>query len=442
MLMQLQEALDFILGWPVVIYVLGLSIVCTFVIQWAQVRYFFTAWQIALMPSDQKKDAKADMTPLQAFINTLSSNLGNGSIAGVATALCLGGPGAPVWILIVGFFLMAVRFVEIYLSLYFSMDKNKKSTFGGPMRYLHDVPFGSYLAYIYALFGLSYGLLIGNAAQTNSIALSLHKTWHIDPLITAVLFTLFVAYVMVGGAQRITKMNEAIVPVKVVVFFAASIALLGYHYAAIIPALVFMSKAAFSGTAIFGGFAGFTVIQAMRFGVSRVTFATESGVGTAAILFGSTGSKEPVKDAILGMLSTFISSLVCFLIGLCIVASGVWDNGLTSTPLTISAFETVFGVCAGWIVSFLSISFGAGVLVAYGYVTRETWRYVMNDRYPLLFVILFCTMAFFGAVANVEAIWLAGEVANAGMLFINMFGLAYLLPVVYSAVCAYKQKKR
>ena len=120
----------------------------------------------------------------------------------------------------------------------------------------------------------------------------------------------------------------------------------------------------------------------------------------------------------------------------------MWDNGLTSTPLTISAFETVFGVCAGWIVSFLSISFGAGVLVAYGYVTRETWRYVMNDRYPLLFVILFCTMAFFGAVANVEAIWLAGEVANAGMLFINMFGLAYLLPVVYSAVCAYKQKKR
>lgn len=124
MLLYLKEALDVVLGWPVVIYVIGLSILCTFMVQWAQVRYFCTAWKLALTPSKEKKDAHADMTPLQAFINTLSSNLGNGSIAGVATALCLGGPGAPIWILIVGFFLMAVRFVEIYLSLYVSMKKD------------------------------------------------------------------------------------------------------------------------------------------------------------------------------------------------------------------------------------------------------------------------------------------------------------------------------
>ena len=133
MLLYLQEALDVVLGWPVVIYVIGLSIVCTFMTKWVQVRSFCMAWKLALMPSKEKKDAHADMTPLQAFINTLSSNLGNGSIAGVATALCLGGPGAPIWILIVGFFLMAVRFVEIYLSLYVSMKKDKHSTFGGPM---------------------------------------------------------------------------------------------------------------------------------------------------------------------------------------------------------------------------------------------------------------------------------------------------------------------
>ena len=178
----------------------------------------------------------------------------------------------------------------------------------------------------------------------------------------------------------------------------------------------------------------------MRLGISRVIFATESGLGTAAIMFGSTGSKQPVNDAILGMLSTFISTVVCFLVALCIVASGEWHSGLTSTPLTIAAFQTVFGSAAGWIVSFLSLTFGAGVLVAYGYITRETWRYVTNDRYPFVFIALFCITAFWGAIANVDSVWFAGEASNAGMLFINLFGITFLLPVVYKGIQAFQKK--
>jgi len=435
----LKAILDQILGWPIILYVLGLSFVCTIATKWIQIRCFFTAWKTALQPAEEEKTASADMTPLQAFINTLSSNLGNSSLAGMATALFAGGPGAAIWVLIAGFLLMAVRFAEIYLSLYLSKDDRKKSKFGGPMRYLHEVPFGAALAYLYAAFGLCYGLLVGNAVQTNSIALSLHTTWHISPYMTAALLFLFVAYVMSGGAQRIAKMNEAIVPIKVVVFFAASIALLLYHYQSLIPSLQLMLASAFTCKAIAGGAAGFGIQMAMRFGISRVVFATESGLGTAAIMFGSTGSKKPIEDALLGMLSTFISSVVCFLVAWCIVASGVWDNGLTSTALTIASFETVFGQVAGWIVSFLSLSFGAGVLVAYGYITQETWRYVTNDRYPLLFVALFSATAFWGAIANVGSVWFAGEVANAGMLFINLFGITYLLPVLYRGIVAAKK---
>lgn len=436
----IKEILNFMLGWPLIIYVLGLSLLCTIASKFIQLRCFFTAWGIALKPSTDEKTSSADMTPLQAFISTLSSNLGNSSIAGVATALYGGGPGAAVWIVIAGFFLMAVRFAEIYLSLYSGVVVQTKSKFGGPMRYLHAVPFGSILAYGYALFGLCYGLLVGNAVQTNSIALSMYKSWNLSPYITAVLLFFFVAYVMSGGAQRIAKMNEKIVPIKVLVFFFASFVVLLYHYQAIMPALALMINEAFNYKAIAGGCAGFVVIEmAMRLGISRVVFATESGLGTAAIMFGSTGSKRPSQDALLGMLSTFISSIVCFLVALCIVASGVWNNGLTSTALTISAFETVFGSVAGWIVSFLSLSFGAGVLVAYGYITRETWRYVMNDRYPQFFVALFCITAFLGAIANVEMVWFAGEVSNAGMLFINLFGITFLLPILYKGISTLKK---
>ena len=436
----IKETLDFILEWPLVIYVLGLSLLCTIASNWIQVRYFFTAWSIAFKPSTDKKIKSADMTPLQAFINTLSSNIGNSSLAGIATAMFLGGPGAAVWVVIAGFLLMSVRFAEIYLSLYYSEDVTSKSHFGGPMRYLHEVPFGATLAYAYAMFGLCYGLLVGNAVQTNSIALSLQTTWNVNPYMTAVALFLFVAYVMSGGAQRIAKMNEAIVPIKVIVFVLASVTLLVYHYQSLIPSLILMLESAFSCKAIAGGFAGFSVIKAMSFGISRVIFATESGLGTAAIMFGSTGSKQPVNDAILGMLSTFISTVVCFLVALCIVASGEWHNGLTSTPLTISAFQTVFGSAAGWIVSFLSLTFGAGVLVAYGYITHETWRYVTNDRYPFVFIALFCSTAFWGAIANVGSVWFAGNVANAGMLFINLFGITFLLPVLYKGIQAYQKK--
>jgi len=441
MQLSVKQVLDLILEWPLVIYVLGLSLLCTIASKFIQVRYFTKAWAIAFKPSADEKSATDDMTPLQAFINTLSSNIGNSSLAGMATAMFLGGPGAAVWVVIAGCLLMAVRFAEVYLSLYFSTHGKASVRFGGPMKYLHEVPFGAFLAYAYAVFGLCYGVLVGNAVQTNSIAQSLQTTWHINPYITATALFLFVAYVMSGGAQRIAKMNEAIVPVKVIVFVIASAILLAYHYQSLMPALVLMLKSAFSYKAAAGGVAGFSVISAMRLGISRVVFATESGLGTAAIMFGSTGSKQPVNDAILGMLSTFISTLVCFLVALCIVASGVWDNGLTSTPLTISAFQTVFGSIAGWIVSFLSLTFGAGVLVAYGYITRETWRYITNDRYPFVFIVLFCTAAFWGAVANVESVWFAGDVANAGMLFINLFGITFLLPVLFKGVVAYQEQK-
>lgn len=435
-----KDILDLILGWPLMVYVLGLSLLCTLASKLIQLRYFTTAWKIALAPATEEKSDSADMTPLQAFINTLSSNIGNSSLAGMATAMFLGGPGAAVWVVIAGVLLMAVRFAEIYLSLHFA-KQGAKHRFGGPMRYLHEVPYGGVLAYAYAVFGLCYGLLVGNAVQTNSIAQSLHTTWNVSPYITAGMFFIFVWYVMSGGAQRIAKMNEAIVPIKVLVFFSASIALLVYHYQSLLPSLALMFEAAFSCKAVAGGVAGFSVISAMRFGISRVVFATESGLGTAAIMFGSTGSKEPEKDAILGMLSTFISTLVCFLVAWCIVASGVWNNGLTSTPLTISAFQTIFGAYAGLIVSFLSLTFGAGVLVAYGYITQETWRYVTNDRYPMLFILLFCATAFWGAIANVSSVWFAGEVANAGMLFINLFGVTFLLPVLFKGIQKFQSKK-
>jgi AGCS family alanine or glycine:cation symporter len=173
---------------------------------------------------------------------------------------------------------------------------------------------------------------------------------------------------------------------------------------------------------------GFTVMQAMAAGLNLSITATESGLGTAAILFGYTGSKDPVRSGLMGMMSTLISSFVCFIVALCIVISGVWNSGLQSAALTIAAFNTVFGMWGGWIVSFLSISFGIGVLVSFAYVTRAAWLALTNGRSELVFAVLYCLASFLGALVNVHMVWKAIQIINGLLLSINLFGLLWLAP--------------
>jgi len=435
---------EFLLSWPLNLYVIGISVICTLVFGFVQFRYFGQAWKSLFSPAKPSgaKKAKADMTPLQAFINTLNTNLGNGSVAGMATAIYSGGPGSAIWVVIIGVLLMAVRFAEVYLSVYYSeKSTTKKSELGGPMLYLREVIGGRYLSVAYAFFCVLFGLLMGTALQTNSIRISVQTTWGIAPIITAVILTLFMIYVVCGGAKRVVALSDKIVPVKVVVFFASTFIVLAYNYQSLLPSLKLMFSSAFSPLVLAGGLIGFTVQQAMRYGIQRSIFATESGLGTAAILYSSTGSKEPVRAGLVSMLSTFISTIVCFLIAWCIVASGVWNSGLTSTALTIASYNTAFGWLAGWVVSFLSISFGVGVLVTFVYVTRQAWLSLTGGRYENVFYAIVCAVAFAGALLDATTIFSIGDYILAGMLLINLFGIVYLIPVIKKGLASFRAGK-
>ncbi len=420
---------DLVWGWPSIIFVIAVSVLCTFAFRFIQVRTFVRMWKDTLFPKDAGKHT-GDISPMQAFLSTLSSSLGNGAIAGVAVAIATGGPGAALWMVVLGLGLMAVRFAEVYLSLSksFSSKNTTKSVLGGPMIYLQQVVGGRYLAYIYGLTCFIFGLLGGNAAQANSISLSFATAWALPTMISAILLTLFVAYILFGGATRIAKVSALIVPVKVVVFFAAAGAVLVYHAGAIMGALQLIISTGLSSHALAGGVIGFSLQQALRSGILGITFATEAGLGTSAILFGCSGGDKPFQNGLMAMLSTFISIVVCFIVALCIVASGAWQTGATSTALTIAAFDTVFGSFGGWIVSFLSASFGIGVLVTYAYITRAAWLYLTNGRYQFAFVVMYCVVAFLGALVKVDVVWNSVNVIMAVMLFINLFGIAYLTP--------------
>lgn len=431
-------ATDIICGWPLVLYVFGASLVVTVALGFVQFRYFVAAWKNLFTSESQDKHKNADMTPFQAFLNALSASIGNGSIAGIATAVYAGGPGAAFWVFVIGILGMAVRYAEVYLSLSFPAAAG--SVLGGPMVYLKKVPGGSVLAVVYAFFCMMLGFVVGNGMQANSVTTGLVHVSGFSPIVVAVLLLLFIAYVMLGGAERIVKVSEAIVPLKVGLFFTSSFVVLAYHYQTLIPSLKLIVSSAFSPVALAGGALGFGIQQAMRFGIFRGLNASEAGLGSAAILFGSTGSKNPVKDSIMSMLGPVISSnLVCFSVALLIVASGVWDSGANGINLTIAAYETVFGWAGGLIVSFLAMSFGLGVLVAYAYITRACWLFLTNGRFEGLYTVVFCAMTIFGALAKIEIVWNSTDLINAFLLGINLFGIMWLLPQIRKGLSAYKK---
>lgn len=421
---------DAVLGWPLIFYVLAIGAACTIAFRFIQFRYFLSAWATVFKPSS----GEGVMTPLQALINTLNASIGNGSIAGMATAVYAGGPGAAFWVFASGIILMAVRFAEVYLGIEISSTAAHKKGIGGPMIYLQKVPGGNVLSYLYAIGCLLFCLMGGNAMQTNSITLSIQSAFNVSAIAIASVIFLFIAYIVWGGAARIIKASETIVPIKVGSFFIFTFIALAYHYQTLWSSLVLIFESAFSPTALAGGAVGFTVQQAMRLGIMRGMQATESGLGTAAIFFGATGSRTPIKDGAMAMLGTFLSTLACFLVALCIIASGVLDTAIlqevTSTPLTAMAYKTVFGSFGAILITFLSISFGIGVLVVYAFLARECWFFLSGGRFGLLFNITYCVVAFFGALMNVKLLWDVYGLITAMLLIINFFGILYLIPTI------------
>lgn len=420
---------DILWGWPLIVFFVAVGLISTLYLSFVQIRYLISSFKMVLF-SKVKPDlnTKSDMSPFQAFLNALSTSVGNGSLAGMATAIHEGGPGAAFWIFVVGFFALPIRFCEVYLA----------SSIGSPMVYLTKIPGGFWLPSLYAFFCLMLSFVSGNAAQANSICAGITTIMPINKYVVATIIMLFVVYVLLGGAKRVVQISSAVAPLKVGIFFIAAIIVLVFNYLDIWAALKLIFISAFTPQAIKGAIVGTTMQSAIRFGMSRSLNATEIGLGTAAVFYGSTGSKDYVKNGIMSMVSAFISNyLVCFILCLIIVVTGVWNSGLTSIVLTTSAFSTVLGSYVAWMIALLAIIFGVGVLVSYAYIGRQCWNYLTGGKYLAVFNILYCLLAFIGSVAKVQIVWDAVDIPNAFLVAINLYAILYMMPKIALALKEY-----
>jgi len=381
--------------------------------------------------ADQKS---GEISPFQALMTALSATVGTGNIAGVATAVFLGGPGALFWMWCTALVGMATKYSEAVLAVqYREVDENSNHV-GGPMYYIKN-GLGSKWAWmgtLFALFATVAGFGIGNTVQSNSVADVLEASFGLPDWITGVALMILTGAVLLGGIKRIGRVAGSLVPLMAAAYLFIGLIVLGINADAIPAALATIFQDAFTGTAAQGGFAGAAVWAAIRFGVARGVFSNEAGLGSAPIAHAAAQTNDPVRQGMVAMLGTFIDTIVtCSITGLVIITSGLWTGGESGAALTSAAFEQAL---PGWGDSLVAISltiFAFTTILGWSVYGERSAEYLFGVKAILPFRLLWIVALFVGALANLDFIWLLADTLNALMAIPNLVALALLSPVVF-----------
>lgn len=440
---------SFVWGPWMMVFLIGTGIWLTIGTRFIQGRKFGHAWALVSRGAARKDTAElgpGDITPFQALMTAISATVGNGNIAGVATAIALGGPGAPVWMWLTGIVGMATKFAEAALGVKYRQQLPDGTMAGGPMYFLEHGLKQKWLAWLFALFGAISAFGIGNMVQANSVALVFKTQLGVPLIVSGVVLAVLTYMVIIGGIQRIGQVAEFLVPIMCVVYILGGLVVILVRIVDVPAALSLIFSSAFSGKAAVGGFAGAGVAQAIRYGVARGIFSNEAGLGTASIAHGAAKSREPVRQGTIAMLGVFIDTIIVNSITtLAIVLTGVWTSGLTSTALTAKGFTTVLGPLGGWIVAFGSITFGYSTLLAWSYYGLQCTDYIFGIRASLPYRWVWCVVIVVGALfssnlVGIKFIWDVADTMNGAMAIPNLIGLLGLSFVVFRDTRTYYDK--
>lgn len=392
-----------------------------------------------------KGDASTgEVSPFQALMTCLSATVGTGNIAGVATAIFLGGPGALFWMWCTALVGMATKYSEIVLAVHFREKDERGEYIGGPM-YAIKNGLGkrwAWLGFAFALFGGFAGFGIGNMVQSNSMAEVLESTFNIERWITGLVTMLIVGIVLLGGIQRIAKVSASLVPFMCIGYIAISVIVLVIFADRIPAAFALIFHHAFTPAAATGGFAGAAVLMAIQYGVARGIFSNEAGLGTAGIAQAAGTTSNPVNSGLIGMIGTFIDTIIiCTMTGLTIICSGVWDSGIKGASLSSAAFEAALPGFGAYLLAAALLVFTFTTILGWGYYGEKCWIYLAGRKTVLPFRILWVVAVFGGAVFQLDFVWLLADTLNALMAIPNLISLILLSPVMLALTKNYFSDK-
>jgi AGCS family alanine or glycine:cation symporter len=405
---------------------LGAGVWLTLRTRAVQLRRFAEAWRVLRAP---RSDSGAGvLTPFQAFMTALAASIGTGNIAGVATAIVSGGPGALFWIWVYGFVAMAIKFGEATLGVTFR-EQRGATTLSGPMYYLRDGLKSPALAWLFALVAAVAALTTTPFTQPNSIALVVNSVFGIPQLAAGIAIAILTWLVIIGGITSIGRAAEKLSPLKVALYLIGG-AIVILSNAARIPAVLgAILHGAFSTQAAAGGTLGMLV--AMRYGIARGIYANEAGCGTAAVAYGTARSTQPVQQGLNAIIEVFTVSFVTSTISaLTILLTGAWQSGLTSSAAVAAGFDAVMPTVGGWIVAFCVFLFGYTTLIGWAYYGEQFFEYILGRKVTVPYRWIYCALIPFGAVSRVEVVWAWGDLMNALQVFPNLIGVIGLSGLV------------
>ena len=374
-----------------------------------------------------------DIPPFRALMTSLSATIGTGNIAGVATAITLGGPGALFWMWITALFGLATKYAEGVLAVHYRERDELGGYSGGPMYYIRN-GLGkrwAWLATAFALFGGMAGFGLANTVQSNSVAQVLTDNLDIPWQVTGVVLMILVGGVILGGIQRIAATAGAVVPMMAVAYMLMSVIVIALNIQQVPQAIMTIIDSAFNGASAAGGFAGATVWAAIRFGVARGIFSNEAGLGSAPIAHAAAQTNEPVEQGMIAMLGTFIDTLlVCTMTGLVIILTGVLDSGQSGASLTAMAFGAAFPG-GEWVVTIGVVVFATTTMIGWSFYGERCVVYLFGARAIMPFRVLWVLAIPVGAGLNLGIVLLIADTLNAFIAIPNLIALLLLSPVVF-----------
>ncbi|MEM7069585.1 MAG: sodium:alanine symporter family protein [Pseudomonadota bacterium] len=420
-------------GVPMLVLILGVGLYLTFglkLLSIVKIPFGFGLLWKGRIPGD----AAGQISPFNALMTSLAATIGTGNIAGVATAIFLGGPGAVFWMWITALVGMATKYAEAVCAVKFREQDERGKHVGGPMYYIKNGLGDNWkwLAVCFALFAGIAGFGIGNMVQANSIANALEANFAIPEWITGVVLVVLVGAVLLGGIERISTVAGKLVPFMAVAYILAAMIVLILNIDAIPGAFALIFKHAFTPAAATGGFAGAAVWAAIRFGVARGVFSNEAGLGSAPIAHAAAQTKGPVSQGLVAMLGTFIDTIiVCSFTALAIIATGAWTSGETGAALTSHAFDLALPGIGGYVIAISLTIFAFTTILGWSYYCERSLQYLFGVGIIKPFRVVWSLAALVGATLKLGFVWLLADTLNALMAIPNLVALALLSPVVF-----------
>jgi len=437
MLSSLEQILSnisgFVWGPPLLLLLFGTHLFLSFRLRFIQ-RYIPRAIKISL---ERSKEGEGDVSQFGALVTALAATIGTGNIVGVATAITAGGPGAVLWMWLTGVFGIATKYAEALLAVKYRVVTKQGQMAGGPMYALERGMNCKWLAVTFAFLTTVAAFGIGNMVQANAISQMLKETYSVSPWISGAIMTVITAIVILGGIKSIARTCELLVPFMAIFSILGCIVLLIWKIHTIPQTLSLIFTTAFTGQAAVGGFLGAGMKEAVRFGIARGLFSNESGLGSAPIVAAAAQTKDPVRQALVSSTGTFWDTVVvCAFMGLVMVNSGHWTEGLNGVTLSRMAFSDL-PFWGPMILNVSLLTFVFSTILGWSYYGEKAAEYLWGEGAIKVYRWLWVVAVMVGSVVTLKIVWDFADIANALMAIPNLISLLVLNRVIINETKTY-----